>query len=66
MTMSESINGWTPPLIYEMAEGRHRVATQADIDRMEAQIRVLLELYDTVSRGIAVVKSRATEEGLRS
>lgn len=32
--MSEEIQGWKPPLIYDVNEGKTRVATQEDIDRL--------------------------------
>lgn len=33
-----SINGWTPPVIYDIANDSSRVATQEDVDRMQAAL----------------------------
>lgn len=30
----EEINGWTPPLIYDLSSDKTRIATQADIDHL--------------------------------
>ena len=56
--MSEAeILGWKPPLIYDVAVDRHRIATQEDIDRMQAAIDVLQSFYTTVKREVEVVKT---------
>ena len=34
--MSETINGWAPPVIYDIVAEEKRIATQEDIDRLEA------------------------------
>lgn len=46
--MSETINGWTPPIIDEEYIGKSRIATQDDIRRMERQIHVLSRLARAV------------------
>lgn len=37
---AETINGWTPPVIYDIREDRFRIATQADLDKYMALTRV--------------------------
>jgi len=48
--MSESINGWTPPTIYDVFNDKTRIATQADIDRLERNLKLLREFYTSVTK----------------
>lgn len=32
--MSEEIQGWKPPVIYDPVDGKTRIVTQADVDRL--------------------------------
>lgn len=50
--MSESINGWTPPTIYDMARDKTRIATQTDVDRMQLQLLSLGTFYNSVKKQV--------------
>ena len=45
-----TLHEWRPPVIYEPLHDRHRIATQADVDRMERTIRVLGECYSATRK----------------
>lgn len=55
----ESINGWTPPTVYDVARGMRRIATQADIDSMERKLESLSRLFAAVRDEVEIVKSNA-------
>jgi hypothetical protein len=57
--MADSINGWQPPLIYDASIDQKRIATQADIDRMEGQLRILLRFFEATRRESEIVQSAA-------
>lgn len=61
MTEAASINGWTPPVVYDVSNDKHRTATQADIDEMETTIRVLGAFYRDTKMAVELVgRSRQT------
>jgi hypothetical protein len=50
--MPNFINGWTPPIVYDLATDTRRIATQADVDSMQEQLRVLGGFYTNTRREI--------------
>lgn len=52
MEDTPSINGWTPPVVYDVLTDSYRVATQDDINRMERTIRLLGDFYRECKRNI--------------
>lgn len=46
--MSETINGWAPPVIFDMASGEKRIATQIDIDNLQSVERAYIAARDHV------------------
>jgi hypothetical protein len=59
MTDVSSVNGWTPPVVYDIVNDRHRVATQEDIDSLERQIAVFRALFVQVREAVRTVESAA-------
>ena len=53
-----SVNGWTPPVLRTDYGLGARIATQADLDRLQRQVEVLGTFYAQVSRMAEDVKSR--------
>lgn len=51
--MSDEINGWKPPVIYDIHTDTHRIATQQDIDQMTAAINALIGFRGAVKRAMA-------------
>lgn len=51
--MSDEINGWKPPVIYDIYTDSHRIATQHDIDEMGAAIKALIVLHTAAKRAMA-------------
>lgn len=58
MEDTPSINGWKPPVVYDIAEDMSRIATQDDIDKMVRQIRLLTECF-LATRGAVEIVSKA-------
>ena len=56
--VTSAINGWTPPVFREDYGLGTRIATQADVDRLQRQVDVLGTFYAQVSRMAEDVKSR--------
>ncbi len=50
---TESVNGWTPPMIYDISSDKYRIATQDDADTLVAVSqeygRILREMRNTVA-----------------
>jgi len=42
----ESVNGWTPPVIFDFGTGETRIATQADMDAGMNARRILSEVRE--------------------
>ena len=49
-----TLHGWKPPVVFEPLHDKHRIATQADVDRMERTIRVLGECYSATRKAADV------------
>lgn len=49
---TDTINGWTPPLIYDAGIDARRIATQADIDTILQQLNILGSLYGDVKKAV--------------
>jgi hypothetical protein len=50
--MTETINGWTPPLVYDLGTDTRRVATQDDVDDMQRKLMLLGGFYTGTKRAI--------------
>jgi hypothetical protein len=50
--MTDSINGWTPPIVYDLGTDTRRIATQADVDDMQRQLLLLGGFYTDTKRAI--------------
>lgn len=69
--MSEEIQGWKPPVIYDVSEGKTRIATQADIDRLvlveSAYRKVAMVVHETfkglTNGNVHVFNGRALYDG---
>lgn len=53
--MTDSINGWTPPVVYDFMSGRSqsRIVTQEDVDRWNEQISALVTAYGLIKGAMA-------------
>lgn len=46
------VNGWKPPIMYDVARDEWRIVTQADIDDMQSAIRMLAGFKRSVTEGL--------------
>ena len=51
----DEINGWKPPVIYDVASDSKRIATQADIDNMVNALRILGDAVSKMREGLRIV-----------
>ena len=58
-----TINGWQPPLITHGSDGDKRIATQADVDWMQRQIKRLTLLAGFVGQAEAVRREIYADKG---
>ncbi len=49
-----SLNGWTPPVIYDAAEDTTRIATQADIDQLTEVARRYFQLKRDLAEAVRI------------
>lgn len=53
MTQDNSINGWTPPVVYDYASGISRIVTQADVDLWNNKLSALGRAYGLINDAMA-------------
>lgn len=46
------VEGWTPPVIYDLQSDHYRAVTQADIDEMQRQLRALANFKRAVQMAL--------------
>lgn len=49
----ESINGWTPPTLYDIHTDTIRIATQQDVDRLQACEQMLGQMVSGMRKLLA-------------
>jgi len=47
------INGWSPPLVYDVTIGNKRIATQEDVDRLELIAHLYHQLRGTLNNELS-------------
>jgi hypothetical protein len=55
--LAEEINGWAPPLIYDITTFQRRIATQEDIDRLTQVVNILACFRRDVERAMELAKN---------
>ena len=62
--MTETLNGWQPPLIYDIAIGEKRIATQEDVDRLMEIANFYNGLRMAIRREIEAANARVGLPGM--
>lgn len=52
--MTDTINGWKPPVIYDIATDTMRIATQGDIDSMQRAMNALFLFRNVVKDAVRI------------
>jgi len=55
--MADEINGWKPPLIYDLGRDERRIATQEDVDRLMHVTRILAAFKADVEEALRKTNS---------
>lgn len=55
---SDEVNGWKPPIIYDYATDKARIATQADIDALQHQVQTLAQMLGSVESAVNDCRAR--------
>lgn len=57
MEDTPSINGWKPPVVYDLANDAYRIATQEDINSMQIMLQLYGQFFGDTKRAVERIES---------